>query len=150
MLKEVTARFTQEAKKKRIDFILKVVNNLSDVYVDVYKIKLAFGSIINNAVSYTKEGGSVEIKVKFEDDKVLINIADTGIGIPKKVQDKIFTKFFRGENALKHITEGNGLDLFVAKNIIKNHNGKIWFKSQEGVGTTFFIELPIKQPEKEK
>jgi signal transduction histidine kinase len=70
-------------------------------------------------------------------------IKDSGIGIPKSQQKRIFTKFFRGENVIRMDTEGTGLGMFIAKNIVEAHNGKVWFDSQEGKGTTFHFTLPV-------
>ena len=145
LLREVSERFIVDAEKKNIDYTLNIVNNLNPVELDAYKFKLAIGGIINNAISYTPEKGKVTLTLSFEEDKVMITVEDNGIGIPKQEQSKVFTKFFRSHNALKFLTEGNGLDLFVAKNIIENHKGQIWFESEVESGTTFYIEIPIEQ-----
>ena len=71
------------------------------------------------------------------------SIKDTGTGIPEEQQERIFTKFFRGTNAIKIKADGSGLGLFIAKNIIEAHNGKIWFESRQGEGTTFYFNIPI-------
>ncbi len=73
----------------------------------------------------------------------MIEVKDTGIGISKEETPRIFTKFFRSSRALLHHTDGTGLGLYVSKNIIEQHGGKIWFESVENKGTTFFISLPI-------
>ena len=75
--------------------------------------------------------------------EIEFSIKDTGIGIPITEQKKIFIKFFRAANAIIKETEGSGLGLFIVKNIIEAHNGKIWFESEEKKGTTFFFTLPI-------
>jgi len=75
------------------------------------------------------------------------SIKDNGTGIPKEQQERIFTKFFRGTNAIKIKADGSGLGLFIAKNIIEAHNGKIWFESEEGKGTTFYFNIPIHKKE---
>ncbi len=146
LILDICRRYEEEAGKKLIGFNLQVVNNLSPVTLDVYKIKLVLGAILSNAISYTPKRGKVKVNVEFKDNtSCQISVSDSGIGIPKGQQKKMFGKFFRADNALRVDTEGNGLDLFVAKNIIDNHNGKIWFESQEGIGTTFYIELPTKR-----
>lgn len=145
-LEEINNRFTSEAKVKRILLDINTEKGLPGVYVDVQKIKLAIGAIIDNAITYTPLGGKVNINFSSSKDSgVLISVKDTGIGIPEENTEKVFSKFFRADNALKFYTEGNGLDLYIAKNIIDNHQGKIWFKSEPGKGTEFFIELPVKQ-----
>jgi signal transduction histidine kinase len=146
LLREVSDRQMDDVSRKMQEFKLNIVNNLANVSLDQYKIKLVIGTLLNNAIKYTPKHGHITIRSEFPDNKkVRISISDSGIGIPIMNQEKIFTKFFRAENAVRVDTEGNGLDLYVAKTIINNHNGKIWFKSQEGRGTTFFIELPTEQ-----
>jgi len=71
-------------------------------------------------------------------------ISDTGVGIPQDQQSRIFSKFFRGENVMKMDAEGTGLGMFITKNIIEAHNGKVWFESQKDKGTTFYFTIPIK------
>lgn len=148
LLSAVINKYKEQADAKSISLKLFVKNNLSDVVLDSEKIKLSIGAIIDNALTYTPKHGNVEVSCAFsKDDTVVISIKDTGIGIPKDQHKKMFSKFFRADNALRVDTEGNGLDLFVAKNIIAKHQGKIWFESSEGVGTTFYIEIPVKKKE---
>ncbi len=74
---------------------------------------------------------------------VMIAVHDTGIGIPAHEFERIFSKFYRSKQAVSSFTDGSGLGLYVAKNIIEQHKGKMWFESQEGKGTTFFVMLPV-------
>jgi PAS domain S-box-containing protein len=96
-------------------------------------------NLIHNAIQAMKGKGKLIISTKINENKVLVSIQDNGGGIPKAVQDKIFDAFF----TTKGVGEGSGLGLDITKKIIEKHNGKIWFDSLEGKGTTFFIELPI-------
>ena len=75
--------------------------------------------------------------------EVEISVADTGIGITKDQQERIFTKFFRGDNATRMETEGSGLGLFIAKNIVEEQGGHMWFVSEPGKGSIFYITIPI-------
>ena len=144
LIKEVSEQFKINAQNKKIEFALDLAHNLPKIKLDRSKIKLVLITLIDNSFKYTPREGKIEIHCQKKDKTILIKIVDTGIGIPKQNQNKIFSKFFRASNAIIFQTEGNGLGLYVAKSIIKNHNGKIWFKSKINQGTTFFVELPIK------
>lgn len=115
-----------------------------NVEVDEIQITQVFGNLINNAASYSPEGNQIELGAELQDGKVKILVKDYGFGIPAAQQAKIFNKFYRGDNVAK-ITSGSGLGLYVARSMVENHGGKIWFESGEGKGTTFFVELPLKQ-----
>ncbi len=109
---------------------------------DSTKLRDLFQNLIENAIKYTSPNGTVRVSSTEEDTCVSIVIQDSGIGIPDDEQDQIFSKFFRAPNALKTQTVGSGLGLFIAKEIVKRHGGKIWFESKVGTGTTFFVNLP--------
>jgi signal transduction histidine kinase len=102
----------------------------------------AVENLVSNAIKYTSRGGTVKISIDHKEERVIISVADDGIGIPQKDQSKIFSKFFRAGNAVLKETEGSGLGLNVVKSFIEEAGGKIWFESEEGKGSTFFIELP--------
>ncbi|PIZ01144.1 hypothetical protein COY61_00570 [bacterium (Candidatus Gribaldobacteria) CG_4_10_14_0_8_um_filter_33_9] len=145
VLEEVFILFEQTAQKKGLKFeFQKPEEKLPEIKLDVEKISLAFHNLIDNAVNYTDSGGEVKIAIEnlTEQKQILISIADTGIGIPIEKQDRVFNKFFRGENAMREETEGTGLGLFIAKNIIEALHGKIWFESKENNGTTFYCAFP--------
>ncbi|MDD5738874.1 MAG: ATP-binding protein [Candidatus Pacebacteria bacterium] len=116
---------------------------LPKILVDKEKIILALQNIIENSVSYTKSG-RIDIVVDYFSPKkeFVIQVKDTGIGIPKNQKERIFSKFFRGLIATETETDGTGLGLFIAKNIVEAHGGKIWFDSEEGRGSTFYFSLP--------
>lgn len=109
---------------------------------DSTKLRGLFQNLIENAIKYTPSGGTVCVSSAEDDTCVSISIKDSGIGIPKDQQDQIFSKFFRAPNALKTQTVGSGLGLFIAKEIVNRHGGKIWFESEADKGTTFFVNLP--------
>jgi signal transduction histidine kinase len=129
--------------KKNLKFKFKKPKGLPKVRVDIEKISLAIQNLLENAIRYNKIGGEIELVLKKKDSEIEFSIRDTGIGIPKNQQERIFTKFFRAPNALKLETEGSGLGLFIVKNIIEAHGGRIWFESEEGKGTTFYFTLPV-------
>jgi len=131
------------AAQKNIEFSFKNTKDKKIVKVDVEKLSLAVKNLVENALRYTPEGGKVTITLQRKGKEVLFSVKDTGVGIPKDQQDRIFTKFFRGANVIRMQTEGSGLGLFITKNIIEAHKGKIWFKSKENKGTTFYFTLPL-------
>ena len=136
----------EEIKKKRIKVTLrKPSKKIPKTLLDVEKIKIAIDNIFDNAIKYTLPGGEVTVYLKYDKKNIEVSIEDTGVGISEKQQGRLFTKFFRGSNVIRMETEGTGLGLFIAKNIIEAHGGKIWFKSKEKVGTTFYFSLPIRE-----
>jgi len=116
---------------------------LPKVSMDPQKIHLVVQNLIDNALKYTPSHGRVEINLKQEGQEIIFSIKDDGVGIPTSQRDKIFSKFFRADNVIRMQTEGSGLGLFIVKNIIKAHTGRVWFESQEGIGTTFYFALPL-------
>lgn len=146
ILKESIQAPKEEAERRGIQFKLSPPKEkVPKIKVDEEKIILAIQNIVGNAIHYTEPGGEVIISLKYDKEKkeILFKVRDTGIGIPKHQQQRVFQKFFRGENVMKMETEGTGLGLFITKNVIEAHGGKIWFKSEEGKGTTFYFTLPV-------
>lgn len=141
-----TYKEEMERKNLELDF-KKPEKKLPRVVVDVEKIRLVIGNLLDNAVRYTPPGGRVTISLRCieKEKEIEFSIKDTGVGVPMNQQERVFTKFFRGVNVIRMETEGNGLGLFIAKNIIEAHGGKIWFESEEGKGTTFYFTLPLKE-----
>ena len=133
-----------EKKKIKLEF-KKPKDKLPEVMLDVEKIKIAIENILDNAFRYTFSGGRVSISLKNNKKEVEVKIQDTGLGIPKEQQGEVFTKFFRGINIMKVDTEGTGLGLYIAKNIIEAHGGRIWFESEENKGSSFYFTIPIKE-----
>jgi PAS domain S-box-containing protein len=131
-------------KEKQIKFNIDIPPKLPDVRIDVQKMSLAIQNFLDNAIKYTPERGNIDMQLKVIDNTLQLSIKDNGVGIPDKDQEKIFTKFFRAENALRLQTEGSGLGLYIAKNIIKKHKGHLFLKSKEGLGTEFIFTLPLK------
>jgi len=138
--------YKDEIKRKKLKLeFKKPEKKLPQVTVDVEKIRLAIQNLFDNAIRYTPSGGQVTISLKSGKKEIECSVKDTGVGIPKDQKERVFTKFFRGANVLRMETEGTGLGLFITKNIIEAHGGKIWFESKEGKGSTFYFTLPVEK-----
>lgn len=117
---------------------------LPDIFIDPSLMRQVIHNLLTNALKYSLKKSKVTIKLEKKDSGYLISVKDKGIGIPKDVQPRVFEKFFRSDNAMKTEAEGSGLGLYVAKMIIEAFGGKIWFESEEGKGTVFYVSLPAK------
>ena len=142
LLSHALAHLRGQAEKKGVKISCEVAKDLPLLTLDADKIDFVLNNIIDNAIKYTPQGGSVTARAYLEGNAVVVAVADTGIGIPASEQGRVFTKFFRSEKALLFHTDGSGLGLYVAKNIVEQHGGTIQFESKENQGTTFFISIP--------
>lgn len=102
-------------------------------------------NLVDNSMKYNKPWGRIVVSIKEVDGNIRVSVKDTGMGIIKKEQNRVFDKFFRGADVVKMDTEGTGLGLFITKNIVDAHNGKIWFDSEYKNGSTFYFSIPIKK-----
>ena len=112
------------------------------VEIDTDKMTQVIDNILNNAIKYSPDGGTITVSIKTTDEQLILSIADEGLGIPKQDLPKIFDRFYRVDKARSRAQGGTGLGLAIAKEIIKQHQGFIWAKSEYGVGSTFTIVLP--------
>lgn len=110
--------------------------------VDPDIIRIIFRNLIANAIKYTPTEGAITISLEKSQEGIIGKISDTGYGIPENQQQKIFTKLFRADNGKQKDTDGLGLGLYIAKSILEQIGGKIWFESEENKGSTFFVLLP--------
>ncbi|KKU68414.1 MAG: Sensor protein resE [Parcubacteria group bacterium GW2011_GWA2_47_16] len=117
--------------------------SIPQLNVDQEKMRAVFQNLLDNAIKYSRAGGTVSIDITRDAEKVKVAISDQGIGVPEDQKALIFSRFFRARNALKVETDGNGLGLFIVKSIIEKHGGKIWFESKENAGTTFYFTIKI-------
>lgn len=145
IVQSVIDSFRKEIEIKNIKFeFKKPEKKLPGILMDKEKMELVIENLLDNAIRYTFPGGEVTISINRGKKEIEFKIQDTGVGIPRGQQARVFTKFFRGANVIRMATEGFGLGLFTAKNIIEAHGGKIWFRSEEGKGSTFYFTLPLK------
>lgn len=131
-----------KAKMVKVDIAF---SNGEDIRVEVNKqsLVLAVENLLDNAIEYNVPDGNVTIKISRDNMEARVEFNDTGIGILQTEQEKIFTKFFRGDNALKIKSSGTGLGLFIVRTIIEAHKGRVGFSSKENGGSSFWFTLPI-------
>ena len=145
-LKDLTKEIIQElkilAEASNVEVKFEELESLPQAFGDPQMIKVVVENLLDNAIRYVKERGKIFINLKSGSDRLLFEIRDNGVGIPKDDQRHIFQKFFRSQNILKYQTQGSGLGLHIAKSIVEKSGGKIWFKSKEGQGTTFWFTVP--------
>ena len=142
---KVVDSLKETAKRKKVKFSFKAPEKeIPEVRVDSEKISLAIQNLADNALHYTKSGGEVKISLSYskKEKQVLFSIKDTGIGVPKEQQKRVFSRFFRAANAIRAETEGTGLGLAVVYRIVEDHEGTICVESVVGQGTVFRIDLP--------
>ena len=131
--------------KKHLKFMLKKAEGLPAVVFDKSKMTLVIQNLVENAIKYTPENGTVSIVIgKMNRSALVVRVQDTGVGIPKQDMGKLFSKFFRASNVMRMETDGTGLGLFIVKNIVEEHGGRVIVKSEEGRGTEFAFTLPLK------
>ena len=140
--KEILEVIEPKAEQKKVKFVVSLPKKFPKALLDKRYTRMTIENLLSNAVKYTPANGDVHFDVKIKDKTMYCEVKDTGVGIPKDDQDKIFGKQFRASNVRNEV-DGNGFGLYVAKGSVEAQGGKIWFKSEQGKGTTFFVELPL-------
>ena len=135
-------RFHIDRKKIKLSTTFQA--SLPLIQADPKLLSMVVQNLLSNAVKYTPEKGTIKLSLVLQASKksLLLTISDSGYGIPKNQQDRIFSKLFRADNVREKDTEGTGLGLYIAKSVIDNSGGKLWFESEENIGSTFYVELP--------
>ena len=125
--------------------ILKDINlplTLHEFEIDPYLVQDVLFNLVKNSLKYTNEG-QIEVRCEFKNGALEFMVRDTGIGIFKNIQQKIFERFVRGNSELTNPVDGAGLGLSIAKAYVERHGGKIWLESEPGAGSTFYFTVPI-------
>ena len=145
ILEKTVNSFRPVAKQAKVVlFFRRPKAKIPSLSVDPEKMTMAISNLIDNAVRYNKPQGKVEVGAARWNREVRVWVKDTGAGIPANQIHKLFSKFFRAENILRQQVQGFGLGLYIVKNIIERHGGRIEVESKEGAGSTFTVILPIK------
>jgi len=140
---EIVKTLNPLIQSKNLQVVFKKYRYKCLVSGDAEKLRLAVENLVSNAVKYSNNKGKIEIKIKKDGTNLIFSIQDNGVGIPASQQKMVFNKFFRSDNVVKYQTEGTGLGLYIAKNIVEQSGGEIWFQSKEDNGTTFNFSLPV-------
>ena len=141
-LVNAVAAIRTKAEDKSIILNCDFESSVDKIFGNQFSIEEVTTNLLLNAIKYTPENGTITISSKNENDLAIVEIADTGIGIPENEIGKVFDEFFRASNARKVEKDGTGLGLSIAKHIVERHGGKIWVESKEGCGSTFRLILP--------
>ena len=115
------------------------------VAIDKGMVRQVFSNLLTNAIKYSSSAGAkgkIDVSITQEGDEVIAAIQDNGIGIPEEAKPSIFSKFYRAENAIHAATDGSGLGLYIAHMVVTELGGRIWYESEVGTGTTFFVAFP--------
>lgn len=142
LAKEVQQSLLIRANEHKQNFLLTVDPNLPNVVADPEKTKEIISNLMENALKYTFDGGTINSRVTASNNGVWVLVKDSGVGIPKSHQKDLFQKFSRVENPLSRLTTGTGLGLYAVKQLVEKQNGHVWFESTEGQGSTFGFVLP--------
>ncbi|OGI26303.1 MAG: hypothetical protein A3J76_04730 [Candidatus Moranbacteria bacterium RBG_13_45_13] len=143
IVEESVADLRIAAAEKNIEIVLKIEPVSKKVCVDERKMRVVIDNLIGNAIKYSNEGAKVEVGLKEEGKKIIFSVQDWGVGIPRYQHSKIFEKFFRSKNESRYRTEGVGIGLYLAREIVKYFGGDVWFESEAGKGSTFYFSLPV-------
>lgn len=141
--KEALSDLSALIAEKKLSLESDIEETLPPILTDRNCLLTVLQNLLSNAVKYTPNGGKIKITAASLGETITVSISDTGYGIPKNDQSRIFTKLFRAGNISERETDGNGLGLYLVKSTLELLGGKIWFESQEDKGTTFFFEIPI-------
>jgi PAS domain S-box-containing protein len=154
MVKDVTEELYDTIDRKKLHFRNEIARDAVSYTADQQLVRIVIENLLSNAVKYTPPKGTITLVIAnrnrgesfggriLDADSLLITVSDSGYGIPEGEKKFIFTSFFRAENIRKLDVEGNGLGLFAVKTAVESCGGTIWFDSEQGKGTTFYVTLP--------
>jgi two-component system phosphate regulon sensor histidine kinase PhoR len=141
LMDEVIAQLNPQTERQKIAISQNFAADLPSVSADKDRVRQVIANLVHNAIKFTPAGGRITITSRELEGSVVVDIADTGIGIPKENLARVFERFYKGDKA--RAGEGTGMGLAIAKHVIEAHRGSIWVRSEEGKGSTFSFSLPF-------
>ncbi len=142
VLKYTLDTYEGEARTRKIALSSTIGQDIPALRANPIRIRQLLDNLVGNAIKYTNEGGQVNVSINVQDGQIILEIKDTGPGIPKSEQTKIFDKFYRATN-VPDGSQGTGLGLAIVKSIVESQHGRIWVESTLGEGSLFFVVLPL-------
>jgi signal transduction histidine kinase len=136
------AEMAHQLQVRQIDLCVTIEESVPGFWADKEQFERAIVNLVENAIKFSPGSAGIHVQVYTDGRQVVFCVRDNGVGIPADIQPRIFDRFFRGQQqGVEHVT-GSGLGLSLVKTIVENHNGKIWFESEQKIGTTFFVSVP--------
>jgi two-component system NtrC family sensor kinase len=144
VLQYTLSTFEGQIKNKQITVKTKTGNSIPAIRANPIRIRQVLDNLVGNAIKYTPNNGRIEINLLSEDHQIILNVMDSGPGIPINEQNRIFEKFYRATN-VPNDAVGTGLGLAIVKSIVDSHHGRVWVESAPGNGAVFFVVLPAQE-----
>jgi signal transduction histidine kinase len=135
-----------QATQKQVKLTFIYDEEIPNMQADPALVQHALNNLVENAIKFSESGGEVSVQVVLHKDYIIYEVSDQGIGIAPVDQPRLFEKFFRGAQQTDVKQVGSGLGLAMVRSVAERHNGRVWFKSQLGQGSTFYLAIPIRQP----
>jgi two-component system sensor histidine kinase VicK len=143
IFKNIAKDSDSNLKDKNINFKQEYHQQEHIIPIDKLLLNIIFSNLLSNAIRYTDKNGTISVKSIIKENNLVISVADNGCGIPAGQQNRIFTKFFRADDARSKYTNGTGLGLYIVKSILDHIGGNVWFTSTENKGSTFYFTIPL-------